>query len=353
MPVQASPSDAVSDFTPRTPPRVPVTIVTGFLGAGKTSLLNHILTGGHGRRIAVLVNDFGRINIDAALIANRDDEVVSLENGCICCSLSDGLLAAVARLIRREQPPEHILIETSGVSDPVEVASTFSDPELQPYAPLEGIVTVVDAELAPALDDASLSLARCQVAAADIAILNKIDLVDDDGRQRAREWVRESSPHVRVLEVSQGRVPIELLFDLGGAVQFRNAEGHSGHHDHQDKPPFDTYTFESDEPLPVQRLHDVLSRLPRTIFRAKGLLNLVEKPDHPVVLQSTGRRATLTVGRPWGERLPRTQIVFIGSRGGVDGAWLMESLNGRRDFTVLRQEQERQVRDSTRRGALQ
>lgn len=308
---------------------MPVTIVTGFLGAGKTSLLNHVLTGVHGRRIAVLVNDFGRVNIDAALIANRDDEVVSLENGCICCSLADGLLAAALRLIRREQPPEHILIETSGVSDPVEVAATFSDPELQPYAPLEGIVTVVDAELAPTLDDESLSMAKRQVAAADIAILNKIDLVDDDGRQRAREWVRQSSPHVRMLEVSQGRVPLELLFDLGGATQFREAaDGEDRHHHHHDEPPFDTYTFESDEPLPLQRLHAVLSRLPSTIFRAKGLLNLVEKPDHPIVLQSTSRRATLTVGEPWGERAPRTQIVFIGSRGGVDGTWIEAELAG-------------------------
>lgn len=307
-----------------TSPRVPVTIVTGFLGAGKTSLLNHILTGGHGRRIAVLVNDFGRVNIDAALIQNREGDVVSLENGCICCSLTDGLVAGVVRLIRREEPPEHILIETSGVSDPIEVATTFSDPELQPYAPLEGIVTVVDTELAPTLEGEMAPLAQRQVMAADVAILNKIDLVDEDGRQRARAWVRQFSPHVRMLEVSHGRVPPELLFDLGGATQFQGVERHHDHH--HDRPPFDTYTFESDQPLQVQQLHAVLSRLPQTIFRAKGLLNLVEKPDHPCILQSTGRRATLTVGQPWGDRTPRTQIVFIGSLGGVDGDWLKAQL---------------------------
>lgn len=310
-------------------PRVPVTIVTGFLGAGKTSLLNHILTGGHGRRIAVLVNDFGSVNIDAALIENREGDVVSLENGCICCSLADGLVAAVVRLIQRDLPPEHILIETSGVSDPIEVAGTFSDPDLQPYAPLEGIVTVVDAELAPTLDGEMSALAKRQVVAADIAILNKIDLVDEAGKQRARDWVNEQSSNVRMLEVEQGRVPFELLFDLGGAAQFLKAGSQHGQHHHHDQPPFDTYTYESDEPLPMQRLHAVLSGLPKTIFRAKGLLNLVEKPDHPCVLQSTGKRATLTVGQPWGSRTPRNQIVFIGSRGGVDGAWLLQHLTGR------------------------
>lgn len=329
MPVPANLCAAMSEVSPQTQPRVPVTIVTGFLGAGKTSLLNHILTGGHGRRIAVLVNDFGRVNIDAALIANRDDEVVSLENGCICCSLSDGLLAAVVRLIRRERPPEHILIETSGVSDPVEVAATFSDPELQPYAPLEGIVTVVDAELAPTLDGDMSALATRQVVAADIAILNKTDLVDEDGRQRVRDWVRGLSSHVRMLEVQQGRVPLELLFDLGGAAQFQKVEPAENHaHHRHDEPPFDTYTYESDKPLPMQQLHAVLSQLPMTVFRVKGLLNLVEKPDHPCILQSTGKRATVMVGQPWGERRPRSQIVFIGSRGGLDGAWIEKQLGG-------------------------
>ena len=307
---------------------MPVTIVTGFLGAGKTSLLNHILTSGHGRRIAVLVNDFGAVNIDAALIDNRDGEVVSLANGCICCSLADGLLASVVRLIRRDPPPDHILIETSGISDPIGVAETFGDPELEPYAPLEGIVTVVDAELAPTLDGEMLDMARRQVLAADIAVLNKTDLVDESGRQAARDWLGALSPRVRTLEVVQGRVPVELLFEVGGATRFHEAGPRPGQSRHQDEPPFDTYTYESQHPVPVERLHAVLSRLPKTVFRAKGLVHLVEKPDHPVVLQSTGRRATLTVGQPWEGRPPYTQIVFIGSRGGVDGAWLKHQLDG-------------------------
>ena len=312
-------------------PQVPVTILTGFLGAGKTSLLNHILTGGHGKRIAVLVNDFGAVNIDAELIDNKNGEVVSLANGCICCSLSAGLLVSVMQLVRSQPPPEHIIIETSGVSDPIEVARTFSDPELQPYAPLEGVVTVVDAELAPTLDDKMLQLARHQVLAADITVLNKIDLVDDVGHQKACSWVADIAPNVRVIEAVYGHVPLELLFDIGGAAELVNAENARGpfglelHKQQQ----FVTYTFESLEPLPAQRLHTLLRDLPKTVFRAKGLVNLVEKPDHPCVLQSTGRRATLTVGQPWGDRPPMTQIVFIGSHGGVDGNWLETQLTDR------------------------
>ena len=308
--------------------RVPVTILTGFLGAGKTSLLNHILTGGHGKRIAVLVNDFGAVNIDASLIDNRDGEVVSLENGCICCSLSEGLLMSVVRLVQSENPPEHIVLETSGVSDPIEVARTFSDPELQPYAPLEGIVTVVDSELAPTLEDEMAALARHQVLAADITVLNKVDLVDEGGLRKARSWVAEQNPRVRTVEVSHGKVPLELLFDIGGAAELSNLKntGEAHTHDHHDEPPFDTYTFESNEALSAHVLNGLLSQLPKSIFRVKGLVNLVEKPDHPCVLQATGRRATLTVGQPWGDQTPSTQIVFIGSKGGVDDDWLEAGL---------------------------
>lgn len=311
-------------------PQVPVTILTGFLGAGKTSLLNHILTGGHGKRIAVLVNDFGAVNIDAELITNKDEEVVSLANGCICCSLSDGLLMAAVRLVRRDPPPEHILIETSGIADPFQVAQTFADPELQPYAPLGGVVTVVDAELGPALTDEMLSLARYQVVAADVVLLNKMDLVDEIGRQRAHEWVQELAPRARILEVTHGRAPLELILGIGGVSELPDRDAAAPHH-HHTEPPFDTYTYVSDEPLSMHRLHDTLRNMPKTIFRAKGIMNLSEKPGHPLILQSTASRATLTVGEAWGEREPVTQIVFIGSQGGVDSRWLEEQLAGKTD----------------------
>ena len=303
--------------------QVPVTIITGFLGAGKTSLLNHLLTGDHGLKLAVLVNDFGAVNIDAELIKNRDGEVVSLENGCICCSLADGLLATAMRLLRAPEPPQHIIIETSGVSDPFEVANTFADPELQPHAPLDGIVTLVDCEGAVALDGGAAALARRQVAAADIVLLNKTDLIDTAERQLARNWIRTISPNVRILETQQGRAPAEMILGIGGTEVSPGSVEHVHH-----VAAFDTFTFESDTPLPVQRLHSVLQGLPTTIFRAKGFLYLQERPELCCILQSTGRRAMVTLGDRWGDSVPRNRIVFIGERGGIDEVLLQSRLDG-------------------------
>lgn len=311
---------------PVEPLRVPVTIITGFLGAGKTSLLNHLLASKHGRRLAVLVNDFGAVNIDAGLIQNRDGEVVSLENGCICCSLADGLLATAMGLLRREVPPEHIIIETSGVSDPFEVANTFADPELQPYAPLSGIVTLVDAELAPTLEDAAANLAHRQIAAADLVLLNKTDLVDVAGRMRARTWIEGIAAGVRILETEQGRAPLEIVLGLGGSLI--RSEGTHVHANgaHREPAPFDSYVFESIGPMRIDRLHAVLQQMPSTIFRVKGFLYLRERPEYRCILQATGKRALITIGDAWGERPPNNQIVFIGNRGGVDGQRLGEKL---------------------------
>jgi len=305
----------------------PLTVLGGYLGAGKTALLNRLLKRSDLPPVGVLVNDFGAINIDAELITNRNEEVVSLANGCICCNLEDGLLMAALRLVRREPPPEQILIETSGVADPVQVAHTFEDPELQPYAPLDGVVTVVDAELGPDLAGDMMQLARRQVAAADVVVLNKTDLVEDAQRERARGWVQALAPGARLLEVSHGRAPLELILGIGGVAGLP-AKGETGAGEGHSAPPFDTCTFVHEGPLSMSRLHDTLRDMPKTIFRAKGVVNLIEKPDYPVILQFTGSRATMTVGDGWSGGEPRTRIVFIGTPGGVDESWLSTQLTG-------------------------
>src|SRR6478735_8652489 len=159
---------------------VPILLVTGFLGAGKTTVVNHLLAHAEGRRIAAVVNDFGAINIDAELITGASDGVVSLANGCICCSLEGDLLRTLSTLLRRDPKPEYIVIETSGVADPSDIVRNLMDPVIWREAPLETVLCVVDATTtAEGFDDA---LVRSQLRTADVVALSKVDLVDAAGR---------------------------------------------------------------------------------------------------------------------------------------------------------------------------
>jgi len=167
---------------------VPILLVTGFLGAGKTTVVNHLLAHAEGRRIAAVVNDFGAINIDAELIAGASDGVVSLANGCICCSLEGDLLRTLATLLRRDPKPDTIVIETSGVADPSDIVRNLMDPVILREAPLETVLCVMDAGTPPsALDDA---LVRAQLRVADIVALSKLDLADEGAGARMREAIR-------------------------------------------------------------------------------------------------------------------------------------------------------------------
>ena len=294
---------------------MPILLVTGFLGAGKTTVVNHVLAHAEGRRIAAVVNDFGAINIDAALIAGASDGVVSLANGCICCSLEGDLLRTLAALLRRDPRPEAIVIETSGIADPADIVRNLMDPVIWREAPLETVLCVVDAAAPPeALDDALL---RSQLRAADIVALSKVDLADAAGCRRIREAVAAARPGATVVDATNGQVPVALLFPDG---RTRPAAPRDPGRRHPASDRFESLSWTSAQPVSLPHLQRAINRLAPRLARAKGLFATVEQPDRQMLFQLAGGRATLA---PMGKAAagePRARIVFIAELGTLSTA---------------------------------
>ena len=302
---------------------VPILLVAGFLGAGKTTVVNHLLAHAEGRRIAAVVNDFGAVNIDAELITGATDGVVSLSNGCICCSLEGDLLRTLAALLRRDPRPEFIVIETSGVADPADIVRNLMDPLIWREAPLETVLCVVDAT-APAatLNDALL---RSQLRAADIVALSKVDLVDAAARAQIRDAVRAVRPAAVLVDAVHGEVPTELLFPADPErVPVTREPGRRG--PAADR--FETLSWTSESPLSLPRLQAAIGRLAPKLARAKGLFETLEQPGRLTVFQFAGGRATLAPGGTPPAGVPLARIVFIAEIGVLSRAEIDSIMEG-------------------------
>ena len=339
--------------------KVPCTIVTGFLGAGKTTLVRHVLENANGRRLAVIVNEFGDVGIDGEILKScgiescPEDQIVELANGCICCTVADDFVPALKGLLDRPNPPEHIVIETSGLALPKPLVKAFNWPEIASRVTVDGVVAVVDGAAVAAGrfadDPAALARQRAedpsldhdnpleevfedQLLCADLVILNKADLMSDAERRDVTSEIGKTLPRVvKVVETQNGKVSVDVLLGLGAKAEsdLANRPSHhdaDGEHDHDD---FDTFivdlpSFDSPQAL-VDRVAKATAA--HDILRVKGFVDIAGKPMR-LLLQGVGARLQHHYDKRWpaGEKR-QGRLVVIGEKG-LDKAGIEALIRG-------------------------
>ena len=338
--------------------RVPCTIVTGFLGAGKTTLIRHILANAQGRRLAVIVNEFGDVGIDGEILkgcgntACPEENILELANGCLCCTVADEFVPALDAILAKGGV-EHIVIETSGLALPKPLVQAFHWPAIKSRVTVDGVVVVVDgaaladgrvaadldalkrqraADFALEHDDPVEEVFEDQIACADLVVLNKRDLLDDAGIKTALAAIASALPRsVKVLTVTDGKVDQALLLGLGVATEDDIANRRTRHdaeaeHDHDD---FDSFV------VPIGEIDDPSSLAARVgalaeqfdVLRVKGFAAVANKPLR-LLVQAVGSRVTHQYDRPWAASEPRQGLLVVIGLKGLDRAAIAQALTG-------------------------